>query len=894
MGITTWLHHKPIRVREYNDSAFTVILTPSTQGNNLLNKSKIFIALLLVFTINCAIPQVQVSLQQPPPNQFKLEHMWKVTLNNLTKETFRVYLYGKATESRAGFIVDAKTASFSLPPGFKRVTAGDIGPIDVLETNKKYEKIVLNTGNVPSGDYLICITVRNALTEEELGTDCVEQEVFNFTQLVLLSPSDNSTVEDFFPVFNWLPPVPLNINQTAAYTLQIAEILSRQSAYDAMQSNPLFLEANNLYSAIYQFQVSARSFIRGRRYAWRVRAFLGNVLISESEIWEFKYESSSERLNSEMDKHSKTKMEVGTSPALEQGGLPSWRQKAKERLFLFSGNSKVEGLNSNRPGTGQTIPQRYANWEINPGVSIYKIPFSLNVLLSTQGNDLKQNINSIGLLLKPENIQQIAQEKAQEKVNELLKKALDETDAVKKKQYKESADDIRNKPQSVLSGPLKVFSYFKSLGIGVTYPQYSSFILSGVPVTGADIEFNPGLFYVAVTGLKSQKPVGNISYRRNLYAGRLGIGPKEKSHFYLTFLHARDDENSIIVSDTNITLTPKSNYLFGTEGKLTLFKSMFSIEGEAEVSVLTRDVRDADLLTTEIPDWIKNIVHPKISSSVDITYSIKSSFNNDKTNTRISAGFKMIGPGYMSLGVPNLASDKMAFDIRVEQKFMDRRISVNTYFKRDRDNLLDWKTSTTKVTAFGLNVGFNFRNYPFVRLLYTPYFQRNNAANDTFRVDNSAQIFTFVSGYNFRKWDLNFSNSLSYSLQQNKSFASLNDFTTHNLMFVENVSFKFPLTVAAGVGMIFQKLPGGSARIITLDFSGSYTVFNVWNNTAGLNLGVEKDKNNKLGMYVNSSVTFLKYLTLDVRAEQNIYRDWLLTGNGYNEFILRSILSANW
>lgn len=845
-----------------------------------MSKTKIFISFLLFFSVTNAFPQVQVSLQQPPPNQFKLEHMWKVTLNNLTTGTFKVYLYGKATESRAGFIVDAKTASFSLPPGFKRVTASDIGPIDVLETNKKYEKIVLNTGNVPSGDYHICITVRNAATDEELGTDCIEQEVFNFTQLELISPSDNSVVEDFLPVFNWLPPAPLNANQKVTYTLQVSEILSRQSAYDAMQSNPLFLEANNLYSAIYQFQVSARGFIPGRRYAWKVLAYLGNVLISESEIWEFKYKSAPETGSTTM---SNLKSSGENSEVLQ-----------KKSILLFSGNTRVEGLNSNRPGTGQTIPQRYANWEINPGVSIYSIPFSLSVLLSTQGNDVKQNINSIGLLLKPEVIQQMAQEKAQEKVNELLKKAQDETDAIKKKQYKESADEIRNKPQSVLSGPLKVFSYFKSLGIGVTYPQYSSFILSGVPVTGADIEFNPGLFYIAVTGLKSQKPVDNISYRRNLYAGRLGIGPKEKSHFYLTFLHARDDENSISVSDTNITLTPKSNYLFGTEGKLTLFKSMFSIEGEAEVSVLTRDVRDADLLTTEIPDWIKKIVHPKISSSVDISYSVKSAFNNEKTNTRVSASFRMIGPGYMSLGVPNLASDKMAFDIRVEQKFMDRRISVSTYFKRDRDNLLDWKTSTTKVTAFGLNVGLNFKNYPFVRLLYTPYFQKNNASNDTFIVDNSAQIFTLVSGYNFRKWDLNFSNSLSYSLQQNKSFAGLNDFTSHNLMFVENVSFKFPLTVAAGLGMIFQKLPGGSARIITIDLSGSYTVFNVWNNAAGLNLGVEKDKNNKLGMYVSSSVTFLKYLTLDVRAEQNIYRDWLLAGNGYNEFILRSILSANW
>ncbi|MBL0176532.1 MAG: hypothetical protein IPP94_14915 [Ignavibacteria bacterium] len=61
--------------------------------------------------------QVTITLQQPPPYQFKLEHMWKVTLMNPTRTTFNVYTVGRATERRDGRIVEATTAISPFPPG---------------------------------------------------------------------------------------------------------------------------------------------------------------------------------------------------------------------------------------------------------------------------------------------------------------------------------------------------------------------------------------------------------------------------------------------------------------------------------------------------------------------------------------------------------------------------------------------------------------------------------------------------------------------------------------------------------------------------------------------------------------------------------------------------------
>ncbi|MBK8549537.1 MAG: hypothetical protein IPL53_00200 [Ignavibacteria bacterium] len=117
--------------------------------------------------------------------------------------------------------------------------------------------------------------------------------------------------------------------------------------------------------------------------------------------------------------------------------------------------------------------------------------------------------------------------------------------------------------------------------------------------------------YLAIGGFKNQKPIDNVTYRRDIYTGRLGIGQKDGSHFYFTGMYAKDDENSITLDPSNQTLTPKANYLFGMEGKLELFRKKLSLEGEIAGAMLTRDTREADLENEAIPEWVKNMVHPR-------------------------------------------------------------------------------------------------------------------------------------------------------------------------------------------------------------------------------------------------------------------------------------------
>lgn len=233
--------------------------------------------------------QVTPTLFPPPPNQLRISDLWRATLTNTTGEPIEIYLEGRVTESRDGEIVHARSRSFTLPPGVTRLRGPQLEPIEVITSKEPYRSIVTRTGVVPTGEYTICVFVFRASDGEELGSDCIDHTVENLSPPVLIAPDDRSTLGEPLPLFTWSPPVPLpSTRDGVTYTLRIAEILGRQSAYDALRSNPPFFERRSIRSLTFQYPVAAREFVSGKRYAWRIAAIDSRgVELGESEVWSF-------------------------------------------------------------------------------------------------------------------------------------------------------------------------------------------------------------------------------------------------------------------------------------------------------------------------------------------------------------------------------------------------------------------------------------------------------------------------------------------------------------------------------------------------------------------------------------------------------------------------------
>ncbi|MCI0450598.1 MAG: hypothetical protein L0Y79_12600 [Chlorobi bacterium] len=875
-----------------------------------MEKLKYKLIITIFLTVFSSQAQVMVQLRQPAPYAFKLEKMWQVTLNNASQQTYSVYLRGVATEMIEGFIVDASTAAFSLPPGVKVVTAADIKPITVNETNKKYEDVVKKVGTVPSGSYDICVYVVDVSTSMELGSDCISTDVLNMTQVELLYPEHDISLiggaekknsdgdegitlnnSGYIPInFSWLPPYPVSAGQRVTYRLKVVQLYGMQSGYDAMQSNPLYYNVDNLIATIYQYPVAARSISTGK-YAWQVEAFVNGVLLSTSEVWEFKT-GEVEYISSDASKLKTMKRYWG----LNDNGFNSTgsESQTKRKPLMFAFDSKIYGENANRSGTGSDKEPRYGYWEINPSLSIYGLPFSMPILLSSENLGSRQNINQVGLNLDVSVINDFIMERVEREKDKLLEKGKKEVSKLTERQKDKLESDAKGKVMARLNPLLKFMSSFRTLGFGTTYPDYTQLTVRGVPLTGVNVEFNPGLLYIAAGGFKNQKPIDNEAYKRSIYIGRLGIGQKDGSHIYFTGMYAKDDEKSISIDSSNQILTPKANYVFGIDGKLDLFRKKLSLEGEISGAMLTRDTRDADLENKAIPDWVKNTFHPKISSSVDYSYTVKGIFNNEKSATKVTAGVRMLGPGYTSLGVPNLSTDKLEIKSKVEQKLSKKQIGLTGELLWYRDNLIDWKRYTTSVTRFSIGANFRLKGLPYFNIMFAPTLMTNNASSLSDKLDNKFYVSSVFTGHNYKKWDVNFFSSISYFMNSSSNLDSIitENVSVHNLIFSQSLGFSFPLNLSGSFSMSFARYPGEYSRILSGDISVDYTLFDIANSFIGFSTAYEKDLNKKNTFYFGTRLGYDRYINIEVRAEKNLYHDWFDMRNNFDEFLIRGIVST--
>ncbi|GEM_PF-2554633 len=237
--------------------------------------------------------QVIVKLFQPQPNQWNVADMWNLTLTNTSSKAIKVYLHGTVEAQSDGLIFEGKSAVFSLPANYSgRIDPRQLEPADVGYANSDYEEIVLRTGTMPEGIYTICITVKDAETDEELGRGCVVQPITSISPPQLLNPEDEAELTEPLPVFTWLPPTPLTGNYSVSYSLRIVEFLDGQVPLEAMEANPAWFTEKNIPSTSFQLPISARPMEPGRKYAWQVTAYGNKYEIGKSEVWSFTLEES--------------------------------------------------------------------------------------------------------------------------------------------------------------------------------------------------------------------------------------------------------------------------------------------------------------------------------------------------------------------------------------------------------------------------------------------------------------------------------------------------------------------------------------------------------------------------------------------------------------------------
>jgi hypothetical protein len=181
---------------------------------------------------------------------------------------------------------------------------------------------------------------------------------------------------------------------------------------------------------------------------------------------------------------------------------------------------------------------------------------------------------------------------------------------------------------------------------------------------------------------------------------------------------------------------------------------------------------------------------------------------------------------------------------------------------------------------------------------YSPYTQESNSTDTLLQYKNSTQVFTGAVGYAYRLGELGANTNLNLSRQDAETKNNINDYSVTTANLVQTISFSFPLSLSAGLGYIVQTaVQDVSNNICTVDFSGSYSISDMFSTNAGLTLAFDQTYGTRTGYFLSALIRLGDAADIDIRAEHNLFNELVnpaVLGGSYSENVFRITVGKVW
>jgi len=216
-------------------------------------------------------------------------------ITNGSDSTVRVRVYLTVNRGTQR-IAEANSRILDFPPGSSsNITTRELIDDQSIEYDHGIEDIAIRTGRLPEGTYQVCIRVENESGTILLSGICEEFTIVYPDPPYLIYPTDGESVLGRFPIFQWTPvqvPVGFDIH----YNLRMAELLSGQTAAQALAANMPYFEDANIGGNSLQYPISAQTLVKDRTYAWQVQVldksgYPPSTNDGRSEIWTFRFDA---------------------------------------------------------------------------------------------------------------------------------------------------------------------------------------------------------------------------------------------------------------------------------------------------------------------------------------------------------------------------------------------------------------------------------------------------------------------------------------------------------------------------------------------------------------------------------------------------------------------------
>lgn len=434
----------------------------------------------------------------------------------------------------------------------------------------------------------------------------------------------------------------------------------------------------------------------------------------------------------------------------------------------------VHGIASRRPGE---------SWQVgmNPNLLVFgEFSVGVNVLLSSEGSQFRQNIGQLGL------------------------------------------------------NPRVGWATFH---LGDFTDNYSGYTVQGTQVRGAGVDLRPGFLRISVQGGQSQRTVsgglGDFAYKRNLFAASVGVGQESGSFVDLMIVKSKDDAASLgtLVTDTllldtippalrpKVETRPQENLVVGTRGQIHLLQSRVTLKAEAAGALTTGD-QSSPLVnpgSVSSGSLLNGLMPLRLSTSGDYAYHLQADANLGQASIR--GGYEYVGAGYQSLGLAYLINDRRALDLGGSVRLLRGQLTLQGQYQHQNDNLLHQKAATTDRNAVLGTASLLLGRTVTLSVTAMDNVIANDASVDTFKIDNHSLALSTNAAIQARLFGRPSTISLSYALQHTAAanlITQIPGVTVHNLA----TSVQIPLTKA------FSVAPTASLAIIRN--TGSATQENIY------------------------------------------------------------------
>ncbi len=425
-----------------------------------------------------------------------------------------------------------------------------------------------------------------------------------------------------------------------------------------------------------------------------------------------------------------------------------------------------------------------------------------------------------------------------------------------------------------------------NLRVGDSYPRYNNLLLNGKRVRGINGEIDYGVLHLqtsygeinrGIDGKLLQKfskdnaplktnvvridsarygsTFGEVDfgvYSRKLLAARVGIGNKEIFEMGLSFLHAKDDMNSI-----EFGANPKENFVANTDVRLALDNQHIILKGVGSVSLINTDITSGtysdDVIdsifangngfSSDVESFksVKNLISPFITVNQFVepvsftnlpSLAAEGSLELNYFNNNLKSSYIYRGSQFKSFGQEYVRTDIAGINISDRFRTLQNQLFFTLGYENLSDNLQGTKLATTSFQTLRASASLFMRvNMPSITLSYI----NNKNESETLvadslsyfsGVDDITNRFSLNLGYDFNL-KVRHVSSLSFvtSNRVDNSFANYdaNYFSTSFM-----VSSYWTKSLVSNFSVIYydSEISLNKYKYVTLSMGGRYLMFN--------------------------------------------------------------------